>query len=173
MHGGAAVPTSRRLRPRPAWRTDRVERVRGADGQQRWIRFAGLHALVARAKTASHPPIHAPSAGPLPVVRSRGGSGPPRLPGHCTHGCDPLRTRRYDHADAHSPPGGSHDHRRRTADPAGPRSGRFSSIAAVVADIALAALAAALIVYFGDIALDLIVAIFVLVAAVAAVATGR
>jgi hypothetical protein len=41
----------------------------------------------------------------------------------------------------------------------------------VVSDIALAALAAALIVFFGDLVLDLIVAILVLVAAVAAVAT--
>ena len=67
--------------------------------------------------------------------------------------------------------GGSHDRRRPTAGPAGPRSRRFSSAAAVVADIALAALGAALIVFFGDLALDLIVAILVLVAAVAAVAT--
>jgi Peptidase family M23 len=65
----------------------------------------------------------------------------------------------------------SQDHRRRTARRAGPRSRRFSSIAAVVADIALAALGAALIVFLGDLALDLIVAILVLVAAVAAVAT--
>jgi hypothetical protein len=67
--------------------------------------------------------------------------------------------------------GGSHDRRRRTAGPEGPRSRRFSSAAAVVADIALAVLAAALIVFLGDLALDLIVAILVLVAAVAAVAT--
>jgi len=67
--------------------------------------------------------------------------------------------------------GGSHDRRRRTAGPEGPRSRRFSSAAAVVADIALAALGAALIVFFGGLALDLIVAILVLVAAVAAVAT--
>jgi Peptidase family M23 len=67
--------------------------------------------------------------------------------------------------------GGSHDHRRGTAGPAGPRSRRFSSVGAVVADIALAALGAALIVFLGDLALDLIVAILVLVAAVAAVAT--
>jgi hypothetical protein len=66
---------------------------------------------------------------------------------------------------------GSHDRRRRTAGPEGPRSRRFSRAGAVVADIALAALAAALILYFGDLALDLIVAILVLVAAVAAVAT--
>ena len=39
--------------------------------------------------------------------------------------------------------GGSHDHRRRTAGPAGPRSRRLSSAALVVADIALAALGAA------------------------------
>jgi hypothetical protein len=61
---------------------------------------------VARVETARPPPIHAPSAGPPRVVRSRGGAGAPGLPGHCTHGCDPLRTRRYHHADAHSPPGG-------------------------------------------------------------------
>jgi hypothetical protein len=68
--------------------------------------------------------------------------------------------------------GGSHDHRRRTAGPEGPRSRRFSSAGAVVADIALAALAAALIVFLGWIgAWDLSVAILVLVAAVAAVAT--
>jgi hypothetical protein len=66
---------------------------------------------------------------------------------------------------------GSHDQGPRTAGPEGPRSRRFSSAAAVVSDIALAALAAALIVFFGDLALDLIVAILVLVAAVAAVAT--
>jgi hypothetical protein len=42
---------------------------------------------------------------------------------------------------------GSHDHRRRPAGLEGPRSRRFSSAAAVVADIALAALAAALIVF--------------------------
>jgi hypothetical protein len=65
---------------------------------------------------------------------------------------------------------GSHDHRRRTAGPAEPRSRRLSSAAAVVADIALAALGAALIVFFGWVALDLSVAILVLVAAVAAVA---
>ena len=67
--------------------------------------------------------------------------------------------------------GGSHDRRRRTAGPEGSRSRRFSSAAAVVADIALAALAAALIVFLGDLVLDLIVAILVLIAAVAAVAT--
>ena len=67
--------------------------------------------------------------------------------------------------------GGSHDHRRRKAGPEGSRSRRLSSAAAVVADIALAALAAALIVFLGDLVLDLIVAILVLVAAVAAVAT--
>ena len=66
---------------------------------------------------------------------------------------------------------GSHNHDRRKAGPEGPRSRRFSSAAAVVADIALAALAAALIVFLGDLALDLIVAILVLVAAVAAAAT--
>jgi hypothetical protein len=66
---------------------------------------------------------------------------------------------------------GSHDHRRRTAGPAGPRSRRLSSAAAVVADIALAALAAALIVFLGRFgAWDLSVAILVLVAAVAAAA---
>lgn len=54
--------------------------------------------------------------------------------------------------------------------PAGPRSRRFSSAAAVVADIALAALAAALIVFSRQYALDAGVAILVLVAAVAAAA---
>jgi hypothetical protein len=67
--------------------------------------------------------------------------------------------------------GRSHDRRRRTAGLEGPRSRRFSSAAAVVADIALAALAAALIVFLGALALDLSVAILILVAAVAAVAT--
>ena len=60
------------------------------------------------------------------------------------------------------PTGGSHDRRRRTAGPEGSRSRRLSSAAAVVADIALAALAAALIVFLGDLVLDLIVAILVL-----------
>jgi Peptidase family M23 len=69
-------------------------------------------------------------------------------------------------------PGGSHDHRRRTAGPEGPLSRRLSSTGAVVADIALAALGAALIVFLGWFgAWDLSVAILVLVAAVAAVAT--
>jgi hypothetical protein len=66
---------------------------------------------------------------------------------------------------------GNHDRRRGTAGPTGPRSRRFSSAATVVADIALAALAAALIVFsrwFG--ALDAGVAILVLVAAFAAAA---
>jgi hypothetical protein len=68
---------------------------------------------------------------------------------------------------------GSQDHRRRTAGPAGPRSRRLSSVAAVVVDIALAALGAALIVFLGWLgAWDLSVAILVLVVAVAAVA-GR
>ena len=66
---------------------------------------------------------------------------------------------------------GDHDHRRRAAGPAGPRSRRLSSAAAVVADIALAALAAALIVFsrqfFG---LDAVVAILVLVTASVAAA---
>ena len=66
---------------------------------------------------------------------------------------------------------GSHDHRRGTAGRAGSRSRRLSSIAALVADIALAALRVALLVFLGDLALDLSVAILVLVAAVAAVAT--
>lgn len=65
----------------------------------------------------------------------------------------------------------SQDHGRRTAGPAGPRSRRLSSAAAVVADIALAALAAALIVFSGRFsALDAGVAILVMVAAVAAAA---
>jgi Peptidase family M23 len=56
---------------------------------------------------------------------------------------------------------------------AGPRSRRLSCAAVVVADIALAALGAALIVFLGDFgALDAGVAILVLVAAVAA-AAGR
>ena len=66
---------------------------------------------------------------------------------------------------------GSHDRRRQKAGPAGPRSRRLSSAGAVVADIALAALAAALIVFLGDLLLDLIVAILVLIAAAAAAAT--
>jgi Peptidase family M23 len=66
---------------------------------------------------------------------------------------------------------GDHDHRR-AAGPAGPRSRRLSSAAAVVADIALAALGAALIVFSRQFfALDAGVVILVLVAAVAAVAT--
>lgn len=66
---------------------------------------------------------------------------------------------------------GSHDRRRGTAGPAGPRSRRFSSAAAVVADIALAALGVALIVFSRQYSvLDAGVAILVLVAAVAAVA---
>jgi hypothetical protein len=66
---------------------------------------------------------------------------------------------------------GSHDHRRRTAGPAGPRSRRLSSAGTVVADIALAALGAALIVFFGRFGgSDLSVAILVLVAGVAATA---
>jgi murein DD-endopeptidase MepM/ murein hydrolase activator NlpD len=65
---------------------------------------------------------------------------------------------------------GSHDHRRRTAGPAGPRSRRLSSAAAVVADIALAALGAALIVFSDQYSLDAGVAILVLIAAVAAAA---
>jgi hypothetical protein len=65
---------------------------------------------------------------------------------------------------------GDHDHRR-AASPAGPRSRRLSSAAAVVADIALAALAAALIVFsYQFFALDAVVAILVLVAAVGAAA---
>jgi len=65
----------------------------------------------------------------------------------------------------------SQDHGRRTAGPAGPRSRRLSSAAAVVADIALAALAAALIVFSGRFsALDAGVAILVMVAGVAAAA---
>ena len=64
---------------------------------------------------------------------------------------------------------GSHDG---TAGAAGPRSRRLSSAAAVVADIALAALGAALIVFSGRFgAWDLGVAILVLVAAVAAAAS--
>ena len=64
---------------------------------------------------------------------------------------------------------GSHDG---TAGAAGPRSRRLSSAAAAVADIALAALGAALIVFSGRFgAWDLGVAILVLVAAVAAAAS--
>src|SRR5829696_6378773 len=67
---------------------------------------------------------------------------------------------------------GNHDHRRQTVGPAGPRSRRFSSAAAVVADIAVAAVAAALIVFSSqNFALDLSVAILVLVAAIAAAVT--
>jgi hypothetical protein len=66
---------------------------------------------------------------------------------------------------------GSHDHRRGTAGRAGPRSRRLSSAAAVVADLALAALAAGLIVFSRQYsALDAGVAILVLVAAVVAAA---
>ena len=66
---------------------------------------------------------------------------------------------------------GSHDHRRGTAGRAGPRSRRLSSAAAVVADLALAALAAGLIVFSLQYsALDAGVAILVLVAAVVAAA---
>jgi hypothetical protein len=64
---------------------------------------------------------------------------------------------------------GNDDQRGGTAGPAGPRSRRFSSAAAVVVDIALAALVAALIVFSRqNFLLDLSVAIVVLVAAVAA-----
>ena len=68
---------------------------------------------------------------------------------------------------------GNHDPPRGTAGRAGPRSRRFSRAAAVVAaDIAVAALAAALIVCSHQFfALDAVVAILVLVAAVAAAAT--
>jgi Peptidase family M23 len=66
---------------------------------------------------------------------------------------------------------GGHDRRRRTAGPAGARSRRLSSAAVVVADIALAALGAALIVFSRqNFALDVGVAILVLVAAIAAAA---
>jgi hypothetical protein len=66
---------------------------------------------------------------------------------------------------------GSHDHHRGTAGRAGPRSRRLSSAAAVVADLALAALGAALIVFSRQYsALDAGVAILVLVAAVVAAA---
>jgi Peptidase family M23 len=64
---------------------------------------------------------------------------------------------------------GSHDHPRQTAGPAKPQWRRLSKAAAVVADIALAALVAALIVFSRqNFALDLSVAIVVLVAAIAA-----
>ena len=45
-------------------------------------------------------------AGPARVDRSGGGADPPGFAGHCLHGSDPFRTRRYDHANARSPPRG-------------------------------------------------------------------
>ena len=65
---------------------------------------------------------------------------------------------------------GSHDHRRRTAGPAGSRSRRLSSAAKVAADIALAALGAALIMFSGQYSLGPGVATLVLIAAVAVAA---
>ena len=65
----------------------------------------------------------------------------------------------------------SHDHHRRTAGGAGPRSRRLSSAAAMAVDITLAALGAALIVFSRRFfALDVGVAILVLIAALAAAA---